>query len=382
MSCRFLFYYQCIQLMIIVCIAEFSFQEEVYEGSPCVLEKDEKGICKNITQCPKKLKETRLGLRDINSSDRCGFIGVMEIVCCPLQHFHDKIGLRPADIACHQFENEIPVNDGLVFHIFNGEEANQGEFPSMAALGYRDKENKNTIIYNCGGSLISTLYVLTAAHCMININNQVPVEVQVGSINLDVTTERTQRILIDETYPHPKYKFNAHYYDIALIKLRNPVRLTTTVRPICLQTRRTSKEDSQNSSLIVIGFGATSFDTERSSKLMKTPGLDFVNRTECDKHYKEVRKLPTGIDQNMICSRDSNTTRRSDACQGDSGGPLIVRKKNTQSLIGITSFGSACGSIVPGVYTAVFPFLDWIEMQVWGEEVLVYPEAILSSEGN
>lgn len=99
-------------------------------------------------------------------------------------------------------------------------------------------------------------------------------QVQVGSINLDVTTERTQRILIDETYPHPKYKFNAHYYDIALIKLRNPVRLTTTVRPICLQTRRTSKEDSQNSSLIVIGFGATSFDTERSSKLMKTPGLE------------------------------------------------------------------------------------------------------------
>lgn len=106
----------------------------------------------------------------------------------------------------------------------------------------------------------------------------------------------------------------------------------------------------------------------------------FVNRTECDKMYKGVRKLPNGIDQKMICSRDSNVTRRADACQGDSGGPLIVRKKNAQSLIGITSFGSACGSVVPGVYTAVFPYLDWIEMQVWGEEVLVYPEANISSE--
>lgn len=103
-----------------------------------------------------------------------------------------------------------------------------------------------------------------------------------------------------------------------------------------------------------------------------------MNRTECDTMYKGVRKLPSGIDQNMICCRDANVTRRADACQGDSGGPLIVRKISAQSLIGITSFGSACGSVVPGVYTAVFPFLDWIEMQVWGEEVLVYPEANIS----
>ena len=97
-----------------------------------------------------------------------------------------------------------------------------------------------------------------------------------GSVNLEDSTEAVQRILIAETYPHPKYKINAHYYDIALIKLRFPVRLTSTVRPVCLLTKTVEVADTRNASLLVAGFGATSFDTERSVKLMKTPSLRYV----------------------------------------------------------------------------------------------------------
>lgn len=70
------------------------------------------------------------------------------------------------------------MSEGLVFHILGGDETVEGEFPFMAALGYRDKDRKTVINYNCGGSLISTQYILTAAHCIINVNGQVPVEVR------------------------------------------------------------------------------------------------------------------------------------------------------------------------------------------------------------
>ena len=90
-----------------------------------------------------------------------------------------------------------------------------------------------------------------------------------------------------------------------------------------------------------------------------------MDRSSCNDMYKGARKLPYGIDENMLCYIDLNKTSQSDACQGDSGGPLLMRVKTSTTLIGITSFGHGCGGSIPGVYTAVYPFLDWIESLVW-----------------
>ena len=54
-----------------------------------------------------------------------------------------------------------------------------------------------------------------------------------------------------------------------------------------------------------------------------------------------------------------------DSCAGDSGGPLIARTQDGLSgimyLKGVVSFGSnACQGSIPGVYTRVSNFMDWI----------------------
>lgn len=101
--------------------------------------------------------------------------------------------------------------------------------------------------------------------------------------------------------------------------------------------------------------------------------FSIVDTEQCSKQYSGFGKLPNGIDDSMICAIDTNRTRAADACQGDSGGPLLMLTENGDSVIGITAFGQTCGSATPGVYTAVYTYLDWIEEHVWPnneEEVL------------
>ncbi|CAK9800280.1 Serine protease snake [Anthophora plagiata] len=363
-----------LQLFLIIVVLTMSRGKDLYEGSQCLLENGNTGTCRKLPDCPPRMKEVLEGKRHATSAGRCGFDEFEEIVCCPV-NITEKIALRPADAACQQYDNEISLGDvkvgDLSFHIFGGVEAQSGEFPYMVALGYESNDTSDDpspIKYNCGGSLISSQHVLTAAHCVNNINDRVPVEVRLGNEDIRSITANVQRIPISDIISHPRYKRSTNYNDVAILKLKTQVQLSKTVKPICLQTKSLHTiRITPRTPLVVIGWGATSYDVDdfKSDKLMRTSSLSLVDKEECAKHYVQQRKLPRGIDDSMICVIDTNTTRRSDACQGDSGGPLLMLTETGDSVIGITAFGQACGSSIPGVYTSVYPYLDWIEEHVW-----------------
>ncbi|XP_031365909.1 serine protease snake-like isoform X2 [Apis dorsata] len=308
-------------------ILSYAIDDELYEGSQCTLEDGKTGICKKLTDCPMRIREVQRGIRHSASTGRCGFSSFIEIVCCPIINFERKVLLRPADIACQEYGNNVTTKDekNLSLHIFNGKLAMSSEFPYVVALGYENDNISEPIKYSCGGSLISSQYVLTAAHCVNNINERIPIEVRLGNEDIQSIESNVQRIPISDIIYHPKYKRSTQYNDVAILRLKTKIQISKTTKPICLQTKSLrSLKITPRTSLIVIGWGATSFDAENSVKLRKTPSLSIVSREECEKHYVGHPRLPNGIDDNFICAIDNNASRRADACQGDSGGPLLM----------------------------------------------------------
>ena len=70
-----------------------------------------------------------------------------------------------------------------------------------------------------------------------------------------------------------------------------------------------------------------------------------------------------------ILSLAKNMSLSKDSCSGDAGGPVICSKSHEYyghelELKGLVSWGLGCGAPgYPGVYTKVFPFIDWIRTQ-------------------
>lgn len=50
--------------------------------------------------------------------------------------------------------------------IVGGFEASLGQFPWMTLLQYRSTDNHKKLSFKCGGSLITKIHVLSAAHCV------------------------------------------------------------------------------------------------------------------------------------------------------------------------------------------------------------------------
>ena len=83
-----------------------------------------------------------------------------------------------------------------------------------------------------------------------------------------------------------------------------------------------------------------------------------MSNEECQNRMKNTihKKI---IKDHMICTFEPGK----DTCQGDSGGPLVVRNQYGKYFqIGIVSFSIGdCASDVPGVYTRVSLFNEWIK---------------------
>ncbi|EAT44064.1 AAEL004518-PA [Aedes aegypti] len=338
---------------------------EMYEGDSCKSMKDMPGTCRNPNECPWiQVNVNQKRLYPIKAVPRCGFTVQSVLVCCP-----NESSIRKADQACRNFARGSTY---IAQHIIEGKEADEGEIPFIAALGYSSLDPAKEYDFRCGASWIAKKFLLTAAHCVRK--NDRPVVARIGTINLDETDRtRFQDSEVKEIYLHPKYTPKSKYNDIALIELATPFEYDDNSNRVCLYTD--THDLDPDHVLTASGWGVPATDTTFSNVLLKVD-LNTESLDQCADHYqsqvgKLSGKLSTGLTDRQYCAigKLGLSGNRGDSCIGDSGGPLHFKNETADRfyLVGVTSFGNGCGASA-GVYTRVASYLDWIVPIVWPDE--------------
>ncbi|XP_063982620.1 serine protease snake-like [Diachasmimorpha longicaudata] len=396
-----------IVIVISLLLACASGQQDA--GDLCTMKDGTQGICTELLQCPEVDKQLQAGTPP---DTRCGWAGFLPIVCCPLllpetstRPVTEKIPMTPqaTSSTSRPRVDGSPGETGVVARqmcahygksvyalvtaptlsvdrtqlnvslcaikyqklIVGGTKAEPKEFPHMAAVGFNTHDG---IKWGCGGTLVSDLFVLTAAHCTFSLNGGPAEWIRVGDLDLkrDDDDAKPQQRKVTERIRHPNYKSSSHYHDIALLRMDSPVTFNAWVRPACLPT---ISSEQLTEKAIATGWGKVNWtEDDGSDKLLKVT-LPIMSQGLCNRVVvgNAVHpKLKQGIVGDwQICAGEEGK----DTCQGDSGGPLVVFDRHNECMYdvaGITSVGILCGSIIPGIYTRVHHYVSWLEKEIWG----------------
>ncbi|NXO93998.1 ACRO protein, partial [Certhia brachydactyla] len=242
--------------------------------------------------------------------------------------------------------------DNGLSRIVGGTDAKPGAWPWIVSIQHpwiRDLKHL------CGGSLISTEWVLTAAHCFDEIIEINMLYVVIGATQLTQPGPGAQVHHVKQVLLHSYYNPDDMSYDIALLELDHPVQCSPYIQLACVPDATLRVSEFQN--CWVAGWGSTVARAQKSSDLLQEAKVQLIDTKLCNSSRWYAGKIHThnlcaGYPQGLI-----------DSCQGDSGGPLMCQEKNSNYwwVIGITSWGKGCGRAMrPGVYISTQSFYDWI----------------------
>uniref|UniRef100_A0A9J7XVQ1 Peptidase S1 domain-containing protein n=2 Tax=Cyprinus carpio TaxID=7962 RepID=A0A9J7XVQ1_CYPCA len=245
---------------------------------------------------------------------------------------------------------QAPLNNKK---IVGGQNAREGAWPWQASI--------HSIIprkYICGGSLINTQWVLSAAHCFKSYSGG-NIRIYLGrhrqsGLNLNEASRTVMRLII-----HHDYDKDSKNNDIALLQLSSTVTFSDYIKPVCLASA--SSEFDAGTKSWVTGWGLLNFGGNETPNILQEVQIPVVSNSVCQSAHGSI------ITSNMLCAGLKEGGK--DSCMRDSGGPLVIKKLSRWIQAGIVSFGRKCAlPNFPGVYTRVSKYQGWINSHIISDQ--------------
>uniref|UniRef100_F7CCG9 Complement C1s n=1 Tax=Monodelphis domestica TaxID=13616 RepID=F7CCG9_MONDO len=240
--------------------------------------------------------------------------------------------------------------------IFGGVRADIGSFPWQVFF-----QNPRA-----GGALIDEHWVLTAAH-VVEGNDQPTMYMGTNEVRPSALKD-AQMLLANGVFIHDGWASFGELdsrknfdNDIALVRLKDPVKLGPNVSPICLPGRSPEYDPQFGTLGMISGWGKT--ERRFNAAFLQGAKLPVAPLEKC----RSVKNVDSRVDtstftftDNMICAGGE---KGSDSCEGDSGGAFAIQdpiEKNPKFYVaGLVSWGPKCGTY--GIYTKVKNYISWIE---------------------
>ncbi|CAF3683317.1 unnamed protein product [Rotaria socialis] len=246
------------------------------------------------------------------------------------------------------------LDSAIVTKIIGGEEAMKNSWGWAVSI----RIHNNHI---CGGSLISSELVLTAAHCIVLVKTISSLSVTAGSKYLSMINQQRS---VSQAFIPFNYDSTTYTNDIAIILLSSPFDMNDrSLAFICLPPS-IENYPPDDMTVIAIGWGVLSTTEKTSSDTLQQVTLKTISNGISACHisvYNENVQICAGVqgggkgmkkEKILIFILDNICCFQLDTCRGDSGGPLMMFSNQRWYIVGITSYGNGCASpYYPGIYT-------------------------------